>query len=108
MAKDKRTAGAPRDLNVKNCSAGFSIGESCRNKNVKHFLVSISDFVEEPLLVLILLTDWIPMKFNRGFAPAIRTMAWTRPRMLPIAKADEADGIFLLLCSGFPISKVLP
>lgn len=28
IAKERRTAGAPRDLNVKYCCAGFSIGES--------------------------------------------------------------------------------
>lgn len=43
-----------------------------------------------------ILTELIPMKFNRGTAPAIRTMAWMRPRMLPITIAEEADGICLL------------
>lgn len=31
-AKDKRTAGAPRDLNVKYWHAGVNMGESCRDK----------------------------------------------------------------------------
>ena len=48
------------------------------------------------------------MKFNRGFAPEIRNMAWRRPRMPPVTNADEADGIFFLSGSNLAISKLLP
>ncbi len=34
MARERRTAGAPRDLNVKYCWAGFIIGEFYRNRIV--------------------------------------------------------------------------
>lgn len=49
------------------------------------------------------------MKFNNGFAPDMRKMAWKRPRMLPITNADEADGMCLLLgiCLNFDTSKLL-
>lgn len=54
------------------------------------------------------LTELIPMKFNRGFAPEIRNKAWRRPRMPPITSADEADGICLLSGSILTTSKLLP
>jgi len=38
------------------------------------------------------------MKFNKGFAAEISNVAWTRPRIPPKYNADEAEGIFLLLC----------
>lgn len=34
MARERRTAGAPRDLNVRYCWAGFSMGELYRNRIV--------------------------------------------------------------------------
>ena len=66
--------------------------------------------VKEPLPVLSLwvLTELTPMKFNRGFAPEIRNIAWRRPRMPPITNVDEADGICLLSGSNLAISKLLP
>ena len=47
------------------------------------------------------------MKFNNGFAPDMRNIAWMRPRMAPITKAEDADGIFLLSFSIFSIQKLL-
>jgi hypothetical protein len=38
MARERRTAGAPRDLNVRYCWAGFSMGEFCRNRIVRQSL----------------------------------------------------------------------
>ena len=43
------------------------------------------------------------MKFNIGFAPEMRNMAWMRPRIPPTTSAAEADGICLLL-SNFGVS----
>ena len=34
MANERRTAGAPSDLNVKYCCAGFSMGESYTNGKI--------------------------------------------------------------------------
>lgn len=49
------------------------------------------------------------MKSNRGVAQEISRMAWTRPRMLPMTNAVEADGMCLLLvlCLNFGVSKLL-
>lgn len=47
------------------------------------------------------------MKFNNGFAPEIRNIAWIRPRMAPIIKAEDADGIFLLSFSILSTLKLL-
>lgn len=46
------------------------------------------------------------MKFSSGFAPDIRNIAWTRPRIAPMTKADEADGIHLFPFSLLSISKL--
>lgn len=49
------------------------------------------------------LTEVVPMKFNKGFAATMRNIVWMIPRMPPISKADEAEGIRLLLCSNSTI-----
>lgn len=50
IAKERRTAGAPRDLNVKYCCAGFSIGESWikKNKNSSGYYYSTSHIAIRP------------------------------------------------------------
>lgn len=53
------------------------------------------------------LTELTPMKFNNGFAPDMRKIAWTKPRIAPITNADEADGICLLSFSILDTSKML-
>jgi hypothetical protein len=47
------------------------------------------------------------MKFNSGFAPDMRNIAWIRPRIAPITNADEADGMHLLSFSILSIPKLL-
>lgn len=46
------------------------------------------------------------MKFRIGFAPEIKKMAWHSPRMLPMIRADEADGICLFPRLDLTTSKV--
>lgn len=46
------------------------------------------------------------MKFNKGLAQDMRNIAWSIPRMPPITRADEAEGIFLLLVSALTASKL--
>lgn len=48
------------------------------------------------------------MKFNKGFAADIRNAAWTSPRIAPINKADDADGICLFSVSILATSRLLP
>ena len=47
------------------------------------------------------------MKFNSGFAPDMRNIAWIRPRIAPITSADEADGMHLLSFSILSTPKLL-
>ena len=64
--------------------------------------------VQEPIKDGTVLTEVTPMKFNKGFAAAIRNAAWMRPRMPPITSADEAEGICLLLGSFLTTLKLPP
>lgn len=129
IANERRTAGAPRDLNVRYCCAGFSIGEPCIN--IMYYILIIPSWYEyhiwmnkiklmqklgkkkETLNVLLIiitvvLTDFTPMKFNKGFAADMRNIAWMMPRMPPITSADEAEGMYLFLCSVLTLLKPLP
>ena len=47
------------------------------------------------------------MKLKRGLAVDIRNAAWRRPRMAPMIKADEADGMFLFLTEDLLTLKIL-
>lgn len=72
-----RTARAPRYLNYKYFCAGFSIGES----------------------------DLIPIIFKVGSAHNNSNTAWIMPRMPPIIRPDEADGMLLFSDSSLHYSS---
>lgn len=58
-------------------------------------------------LLQIFLTDLTPIIFRAGSAKDISKTAWMMPRMPPIIRADEADGMFLFSDSVFTILQLL-
>jgi len=117
IANDKRTAGEPRALNVKYFLAGFNIAEPYPLKMIASSLLQWIKAAEmnrcratEIILVrrlkLKALTDFTPIICRRGFAPNMRNIACTRPRIPPTINAVDAEGICRLsfFCSGFTLS----